>query len=133
MTKTRKVSYKGTVGHVIDGDSFTLVIKGWPAYFSPWEVRVQGIDTPEHEFPPAQCIEETALGKQATVVAKTLLKPGDLVTVIWDGKSREKYGRLLGAVRLADGRDYGALMIAAGVARAYNGGFKAPWVAAPAA
>lgn len=121
------VQYPLIVSRVIDGDSFKFDNPDFPGFIRPWEVRVSGIDTPEHVKPPAKKMCEVRMGLRATEVAKTLLHVGDTVTVTWDGKTHEKYGRLIGTVTLPDGSDYGTRMIAAGAARAYDGGTKRPW------
>lgn len=126
-TAAQPVSYEARVDHVIDGDTVAVRITDWPAPFTPISVRILGIDTPEHVKPPAQAACEVVLGKQAIVAAKTLLHPADKIVVTWDGKHRDKYGRLLATVRLASGVDYGAEMIARHVARAYDGGHKDKW------
>lgn len=77
----------------------------------PWlACRVHGINAPELR---------TRAGKQALVYAQTLLKPGDLCSVLsygWD-----KYGgRFDGEVTLPDGRDFGTVMIETGHAVPYT-------------
>ncbi len=119
--------YTGTVVRVIDGDSFIFDFPECPAFQRPCEVRVVGIDTPEHSLSAAQAPCEVPLGIAAGEYAKTLLKPGDAVQVTWDGHAREKWRRLLGTVKRTDGGDYGQAMIAAGYARPYDGGHKDPW------
>ncbi len=123
--------YTVAVTKIVDGDSFDFALPAdWPAFVKP-EARIAGIDTPEHQRPAAQTLCEVALGVAATVFAKTILHPGDVVVIHWDGKTHEKYGRLIGTVTLPDHTDYGAAMIAHGSARAYGGGHKDPWCADP--
>lgn len=112
--------YQGTVVKAIDGDTLKVSIKGWPAPFTPIDVRVYGLDTPEHIMPPAQTVCEVALGKAAAIYARQLVKAGDRIKVTWDPAHRDKYGRLLGKVTLADGRDWAATMITAGLGRPYG-------------
>ena len=126
--------YHATVIHGVDGDTLRVAIHGWPKPVNPIDVRVVGIDTPEHMRPPAQSDCEVGLGLKAALYARGLVKPGDTVTLTWSGH-HEKYGRFLGAVTLPDGRDWAATMIAAGLGRAYgvDGDLhKAPWCADPA-
>lgn len=125
--------YHATVIHAVDGDTLKVSIKGWPAPVNPISVRIVGIDTPEHLRPPAQSDCEVTLGLKAAVFARTLVKAGDTVTLVWAGR-HEKYGRFLGTATLPDGRDWGQTMISGGFARAYgvNGDLhKAPWCADP--
>jgi endonuclease YncB( thermonuclease family) len=116
-----------TVLRVIDGD--TLIIGELCSPLLPGSllrIRVRGIDTPESRRPPAKCASEAAAGKAATLHARTLVKPGDVVRLSRPGP--DKYAcRIVADVRLASGRDFGAAMIAAGHARAYDGKRKASW------
>lgn len=126
--------YHATVIHGVDGDTLRVHVKGFPAPFDPIDVRIYGMDTPEHIRPPAQSDCEVTLGLKAAVFARALVKPGDQVTVTWSQK-HDKYGRLLGSVTLPDGRDWAATMIAAGFGRPYgtDGNLhKAAWCADPA-
>ncbi len=128
--------YQATVLKVVDGDTIRVEVKSWPAPFNPIDVRVKGIDTPEHSRPPAQTACEVPLGLAAATYAKGLAKPGDRVRLVYTLGDRDKYGgRILAAVRLADGRDWGATLISAGFARSYgsDGNLrKSPWCEDPA-
>jgi endonuclease YncB( thermonuclease family) len=125
------VVYHGTVIHAVDGDTLRISVPRWPAPFTPIDVRVYGIDAPEHVAPPAQSACEVVLGLKASLFAHTLVKPGDKVSITWSpAHPHDKYGRLLGAVTLADGRDWAATMISGGFARPYGADgnlHKAPW------
>ncbi len=44
------------------------------------------------------------MGKRATGYVKSLLRPGDLVTIEYDVQEKDKYGRLLGYVYLRNGK-----------------------------
>lgn len=123
------VIYHATVLEVIDGDTLKVRVPGWPLPFDPIDVRIQGIDTPEHVRPPAQTACEVKLGLAARDFARTLVVPGQMITVTWSGV-HDKYGRLLGRVTLPDGRDLGRTLVAANQARPYGGDaglHKAPW------
>lgn len=68
--------------------------------------RVFGINAPELK---------TAAGKAALAYLQTLIKPGDLATVVSHGW--DKYGgRFDGSITLADGTDVAQAMLAAGQA-----------------
>ena len=126
------VIYQGTVVKTIDGDTLKVEIKGWPAPFTPIDVRVYGLDTPEHIMPPAQTMCEVALGKAAAGFAAQLVKAGDKIKITWDPAHKDKYGRLLGKVTLADGRDWATTLITAGFGRTYGDDgnlHKATWCA----
>lgn len=118
--------YHGVVHHVIDGDTVKVTFPDWAN--SPFEnlsVRVQGIDSPEHRKPPAKCKKEVALGKDAIVFAKTLLKPGDKVAINYAGL--DKYFRIDGGIVMPNGKDFAKAMIDANKARPYGGGKKSSW------
>lgn len=129
------IVYHGTVIRDVDGDTLRVSIPRWPAPFTPIDVRIFGIDTPEHVKPPAQADCEVTLGLKAAVFARALVKPGDTVAITWRrANPHDKYGRLLGSVTLPDGRDWAATMIAAGLGRPYGADgnlHKAPWCADP--
>jgi micrococcal nuclease len=117
--------YLMTILRVVDGDT---VVVHTPWVGSPIEtvdLRVAGIDTPEKSRPLAKCVAEIRAAAEATRFTKTLLTPGEQVSVVLTGK--DKYFRLLGGITLPDGRDYGAIMVSAGYARPYNGGKKSSW------
>ena len=76
-------------------------------------VRLIGVDPPE-SHPNQRAKKESkrtgndlktimSMGKEATEFARTLLKPGDKVTIELDVQKRDKYGRLLGYIYLSDG------------------------------
>jgi len=114
--------YPAVVADVHDGDTLTLIIDlGFNIAFRS-ACRCYGINAPELA---------TTEGKAALDYALTLIKPGDKVSVRSHGV--DKYGgRFDGTVVLADGRDFGSAMVAAGFARPYFGvGPKTP--PAPAA
>lgn len=115
------VVYHGTVLKVIDGDTLKVHVAGFPAAFDPIDVRVMGVDAPEHVKPPAQAECEVALGLKAQAFARTLAAPGQTVTLAWTPGHNDKYRRLLASVTLPGGRDWAATMIAAGMGRAYGG------------
>jgi micrococcal nuclease len=98
---------------VIDGDT----IKTIDPYNSPStiNVRIIGIDTPEtvHPGKPVQ-----PYGPAATAAAKELLAETHVTLIVpLAPNPLDRYGRLLAYITMADGRDYGAIMIARGLAR----------------
>jgi micrococcal nuclease len=103
--------YPATVVSVHDGDTCTLDLDlGFQITFRH-QCRLYGINAPELS---------TDEGKAALAFAQTLLHPGDKVMVL--SHSWDKFGgRFDGAIALADGTDYGKVMIAAGHARIYFG------------
>jgi len=96
-----------------DGDTIHAIVDG-----NEYTVRIIGIDTPETVDPrkPIQCF-----GPQASDRTKGELT-GEVVTLTPDPTQgdKDKYGRLLRYVNLADGTDWGAQLIKEGLAREYK-------------
>ncbi len=96
-----------TITYVIDGD--TVVTKDGD------KIRIIGIDSPEHGvcgFIDAKTFAETALRGAAV----TLIAPSS-------EPNKDKYGRLLRYIELADGSDFGLLQIQQGNAAARYDGY----------
>jgi len=104
--QTDTPSYKVT--RVIDGDTFEIEI---PNYGTD-RIRVKKIDTPEVR--KAACTLEKQLANEATELGVKLLD-GQMVKLKLDAK-RDRYGRALASVTLANGEDYGQLMLDSGLA-----------------
>lgn len=98
---------------VVDGDTLDLEIND-----KTERVRLIGIDTPETVDPrkPVECF-----GKEASNKAKLVLS-GKEVKFESDSTQdvRDKYGRLLGYVFLADGSNFNQMMIEEGFAYEYT-------------
>lgn len=101
----------GTVLRVIDGDTVVASLDlGWDFTLAKATIRLAGIDAPELK---------TDAGKAAAAFLRGLLPAGTAITVT--SHSRDKYGRVLGAVTAA-GRDVATSLLGAGHAVAYTGG-----------
>lgn len=103
----------GMVARVVDGDTVLVTTGGRPI-----TVRILGIDSPETKDPrkPVQC-----WGPEASEFARaTLLDQRVQLVADPSQDARDRYGRTLAYVRLADGRDYSVEAARAGVARAYT-------------
>ena len=102
-----------SVTYIADGDTVHVT----DALGSKIKVRVLGIDTPETRNPqlPVQC-----WGPEATQFATAILL-NKQVTVVGDPTQdvRDRYGRVLGYLYLADGSNYSVLAARAGAARTY--------------
>lgn len=102
-----------SVVRVIDGDTIDVSIDG-----KTERVRLIGIDTPETVDPrkPVQCF-----GKEASTKLHALLT-GKMVNLEDDPSqdARDKYGRMLAYVFLADGTHINLLMIQRGYANEYT-------------
>jgi endonuclease YncB( thermonuclease family) len=105
------VTVPGVVDSLHDGD--TIYVKcdlGWDITEFV-RVRILGINAPELK---------TDAGKAALAFAETLVKPGDAVTV--ESHGWDKYGgRTDARLVLADGRNFGQLMLDAGQAVPFGG------------
>jgi hypothetical protein len=98
--------------YVIDGDTFDI---------NGTRIRIAGIDAPETH--PSRCPEEARLGQAATEELAELLRG----TPLWiSGTRTDRYGREVRTVRVA-GVDVADTMIAAGLARNYDGGKRQAW------
>ena len=109
------------VSKVADGDTLNVKYKG-----KEESVRLIGIDTPESRInkkakKDAQRTGEdlktiTAMGKEATNYAKSLVKPGDTVKMEFDVQKRDQYGRLLAYIYLPNGTMLNEEIVKAGYA-----------------
>jgi micrococcal nuclease len=98
-----------TVIKVVDGDTITIDYKG-----TRENVRLIGIDTPESiagkkarrdsKRSNKDMNDILSGGKAAAEFTKKLAVPGDNISIEFDAEKRDRYGRLLGYVFLADGR-----------------------------
>jgi micrococcal nuclease len=105
----------------VDGDTLTINHNGRKE-----SIRLIGIDTPESKSnkkarKDAMRSNEdlrtiVSLGKEAAQFVKTLVHPGDPVFIEFDRQTRDKYGRLLGYVYLADGTMLNEEIVRAGYA-----------------
>ncbi len=122
-TGSAQTTDTATVVKVIDGDTIKVRYQGQDV-----SVRLIGIDTPESRankkankdaMRSGQDVNTiTAMGKQATAYAKSMVHPGDIISIEFDVQKRDKYGRLLGYVYLSDGRMLNEEIIRAGYASA---------------
>lgn len=118
--------FEAVVMSIMDGDTIKVRVPAWEGSpFSPINVRIAGIDTPESRKQSAKCPGEIALGKAATVYAKTLLHPDEPVTIAYAGL--DKYARIDGDLISADGSSFAARMLSSGKAAAYDGKKKRSW------
>jgi micrococcal nuclease len=96
---------------VSDGDTIRLGAE---------RIRIVGLDTPELN---ARCPAERELAVEARGFLRGLLAAG---AVGIERRGADRHGRTL-AVVTVNGRDVAALLIAAGLARPYDGGRRAGW------
>lgn len=113
------------VVRVLDGDTVVVRARIWLGQDVETAVRVLGVDTPE-TGPRAKCDSERQVGEAAKQFTRAALPPGAVVRLT--GVKPDKYGgRVLAHVALPDGQDLAQALIAAGLARAYDGRARGGW------
>ena len=106
---------------VKDGDTLRIIFRGKSEL-----IRLIGIDAPESKRnrkayrDSARRLNDVhtivAQGKIATRFVRGLVKKGDRIDIEFDIETRDRYGRLLGYVYLADGRMLNDVIIRSGYA-----------------
>jgi micrococcal nuclease len=96
------------VQRVVDGDTFVATVHGRRE-----RVRIIGVDTPESVDPNRP---DEPFGEEASNFAKHYLT-GETVRMAGDAEPRDRYGRMLAYVWLADGTFWNALLAAEGYAQ----------------
>ncbi len=118
------------VTEVVDGDTLEVRARIWLGQELAIRVRLAGIDAPEAG---SRCAEERALALRARAfLAERLVPaPGDPPPVVRlrDIRNGKYAGRVLARVEAPAGFDLGAALLAAGLARRYDGSRRAPWCA----
>jgi micrococcal nuclease len=112
---------KTTVTRVIDGDVIQVVYGGVEK-----RVRLIGIDAPESRvdrkaFKDANMSEQdietiVEMGAEAKAYVNGLIKRGDFITIEFDIKEMDRYGRLLCYVYLSNGKMLNEEIVKAGYA-----------------
>lgn len=114
----------GDVVHVVDGDTVEVDARIWPGQTVRTLVRVVGIDTPELR---GECDTERRLAQKAKEFVTRELATGQ---VELRQVGIDKFGgRVLAQVMTEDGRSVAESLIAAGLARRYDGGKRQSWCA----
>lgn len=107
---------------VVDGDTLSVRAHIWLGQEVATLVRLAGIDTPELK---GECESERARARAARDFLERAVAGGPVTLA---QIRYEKYaGRVMARVASADGADLSERMIAAGFARAYDGGKRVPW------
>lgn len=116
--------YAWPVVAIRDGDTIAVEIPGLPAALNPVAIRLRGIDTPESGG-RAKCAVERALAERATGFTRLAIARGrriEFTALDWD-----KYGGRIDAEVWIDGVSLADRLIAAGLARAYDGSKRDGW------
>ena len=106
---------------IVDGDTIVVEYKG-----KSERVRLTGIDTPE-TLANAKALRDAEKskgdvntiiqqGERAKAFAESLLAGEEILFLEFDVRDRDRYGRILAYVYLADGRMVNELMLKAGYA-----------------
>ena len=118
--------YDWPVLGAIDGDTLKVHLPGLPKELQPMKVRVRGIDTPEIR---GKCDLEKQAAQKATALTRFLIAQAKARQrpIVFSEISWDKYGGRLDAIVTIDGQSLGAILINAGLARAYDGGKRMGW------
>lgn len=110
---------------VIDGDTLDVRARIWLGQDVRIRVRLSGVDAPELR---AKCAAELELAERAKAWLAAKVAGGPVML------SEVRYGKFAGRVtarvRTAAGEDLSGALLAAGLARAYDGGRRQPWCGA---
>ena len=113
---------RARIERVVDGDTIAVRARIWIGQEIAVMVRVRGIDAPEAR---GACGAERALAGRATALLAAATGTGDVTLTNITG---DKYfGRVLATVTTAEGRDVAAALLAAGLARPYQGEARIAW------
>lgn len=116
--------YKWQVIGIKDGDTLTVHLPGLPPPLNPVAVRLRSVDTPESGG-RAKCASERKLAERATRFTRQAIARSDRIE--FASPSWDKYGGRIDADVWVDGRLLSEQLIAAGLARPYDGGKRASW------
>lgn len=105
------------VGRVVDGDTVAVTAEPWPGWRVDTLVRLVGADAPELR---GRCPAERAAALAARDFLAARVAAGDRVILV--GVRPDRYpGRVDATVITGDGTDLAAALLAAGLARPYDG------------
>jgi endonuclease YncB( thermonuclease family) len=107
-----------------DGDTLAVELPGLPTSLNPIAVRVRSVDAPESGG-RAKCPAERALARRATEFTRRAIAAA--ATVEFERPTWDKYGGRIDADVCVDGELLSGQLIAAGLARRYDGGKRPGW------
>ena len=116
--------YTWRVLGVKDGDTLTIELPGLPAPLNPVAVRLRGVDTPETGG-RAKCALERNMAARATGFTRAAISAAR--SIEFEAPSWDKYGGRIDAEVWVDGWRLSERLIAAGLARPYDGGKRTGW------
>ena len=107
---------------VVDGDTIAVRARIWIGQDVETRVRLSGVDTPEFN---GRCGRERELAAHARAFVVEAIGGG--AVKLSDVHYGKYAGRVVADVETAAGEDLGALLIAAGLGRPYDGGARESW------
>ncbi|MGR5465297.1 thermonuclease family protein [Photobacterium damselae] len=108
---------------IYDGDTFRAYLPGiTPHGQKSTRIRIRHLDTPEIK---GRCLYEKSLALRARNFGRKLLFGAHTITL--SNLDHDRYGRLLATVTLNNHISYSKQLIAAQLARSYNGGHRLGW------
>ncbi len=122
VAEPRSDGYLVQLESVYDADTFRVTFNDWPAIVGHnIPIRLRGVDAAEIR---GKCAKEKQLAQQAK--AFTLRQLTEAKEIQLHNLERGKYFRLIADVSV-DGRDLASLLLAAQLARPYQGGTRQGW------
>jgi endonuclease YncB( thermonuclease family) len=116
--------FRWQVVAIKDGDTLAVELPGLPTQLNPIAVRVRSVDAPESGG-RAKCPAERALARRATEFTRRAIAAA--AAVEFEGPTWDKYGGRIDADVWVDGALLSGQLIAAGLARRYDGGKRPGW------
>ena len=111
--------YKCKIVNIVDGDTIDVDISlGFDLWLFNKRIRLYNIDTPECR---TKDLEEKKYGLLAKEFVSNLLPIGSTQTLITILDKNEKFGRILGKIKLSDGNFINDLLISNHLAVEYQG------------
>lgn len=117
--------YRAEVLRVLDGDTLEARVRVWLGEDIVTRVRLAGIDAPEIR---GRCDEERRRALEARAALEHLVE--GRAVILADIGPDKYFGRVVGRILIDGERDAGAILLAAGHARAYDGRTRTSWCAA---
>lgn len=111
---------------IVDGDTVEVIVLIWPDPYQTIRtaLRLNGINAPELS---SKKICERKDAREAQAFVKKWAGDGNGITMTMTDLAKDKYGRLIGLLRNAQGQDLSQELLAAGYAHPYHGGTRPPW------
>lgn len=123
MLCTSAYAVPARVGYIVDGDTFSGIVKLEDDIEISVRVRLRNVDTPELH---GACVNEIIMANLARDRLSQLM-PVDTIVDLRNIKDDKYLGRIDANVILSDGRDVGDVLVDEKLGRPYSGGRRAPW------